>query len=209
MWQKKHHTRLFGLLLACGTSLVCAETRYVTDELQLSLYEETNSQGALLQRLNSGTELELLDLQGMYAKVRTKEGVEGWTKAGFLITEKPARAQLLDLKQENEALQNKLEESQRQVAASRGELEKLQQNQGDAYGELTERLAQAEKVAATVEQLRQENDEFRGRLDSDELLIPVNWALIASGIALVLGMIAGIALFDYRSRRRHGGYRIY
>ena len=209
MWQKKHHTRLFGLLLACSTSLVCAETRYVTDELQLSLYEETNSQGALLQRLNSGTELELLDLQGMYAKVRTKEGVEGWTKAGFLITEKPARAQLLDLKQENEALQNKLEESQQQVAASRGELEKLQQNQGDAYGELTERLAQAEKVAATVEQLRQENDEFRERLDSDQLLIPVNWALIASGIALVLGMIAGIALFDYRSRRRHGGYRIY
>jgi len=202
-------TRLFGSWLACCVNLAYAETRYVTDELQLSLYEESNSQGQLLQRLNSGTELELLDLQGMYARVRTKEGVEGWTKAGFLISDKPARAQLLDLRQENDELQGKLEQSQQQLEASRAELEKIRENQGDAYGELTERLNQAEQVAATVDQLRQENMEFRGRLNGDQLQIPLNWGLIACAVTLVLGMIAGIALFDYLSRRRHGGYRIY
>lgn len=200
---------LLGLLLACCSFIASAEILYVTDELQLSMYEQINSQGKLLQRLNSGTELELLETEGLYAKVRTRDGVEGWTKAGFLISGKPARAQLNDLQTENETLQQQLDESRQQLSASEAELAKVMDNEGQAYAELTERLNAAEKIAATVDELQQENADYRQRLSGDEWMVPVRWGMIAAGITLLLGIATGIAFFDYRSRRRHGGYRIY
>ncbi len=201
-------TFVFLLLLSVSAQSF-AETRYVTDILQLALYEEINSKGKLLERLNSGTQLELLETSGFYARVRTQDGVEGWTKAGFLISEKPARAQLADLQQENAALQEQLEARQQALEESKAELAKVMDSEGKAYAEMTQRLENAEKIAATVDRLQEENEAFRSQLSGDELLIPVNWGLIAAGIALLLGIIAGIALFDYLSRRRHGGYRIY
>jgi SH3 domain protein len=207
--QDKPYTWGIGLLLAGCSFIACAETRYVTDELQLSMYEQINSQGKLLQRLNSGTELELLETEGLYARVRTADGVEGWTKAGFLISEKPARAQLNDLQQQYQTLQQQLDERQQQLDASKAELAKVMDNQGQAYAELTERLNTAEKAAATVNELQRENDSYRARLSGNEWMVPIKWGLIAAGISLLLGITAGIALFDYRSRRRHGGYRIY
>jgi len=209
MWLKNFLVRLCGCLLACSPILACAETRYVTDELRLSMYEEINSQGKLLQRLGSGTELELLEINGMYARVRTKEGVEGWTKAGFLIEDKPARLQLLDLQQQHEALQQRLAQSQRALEQSHAELEKIRQDEGSAYGELTERLKQAEAIAAGADALKEENAALKTRLSGDETRIPLRWGAIAGAVALVLGLVGGIALFDYLSRRRHGGYRIY
>ena len=205
----RHHTRILGMILAGCSFIAYAETRYVTDELQLSLYEQINSQGKLLQRLSSGTEVELLETEGLYAHVRTLDGVEGWTKAGFLISDKPARAQLNDMQDENQTLKQQLDETNQQLDASKAELAKVMDNEGQAYAELTQRLEAAEKVAATVDELKRENDTFRLQLSGDELLVPIKWGLIAAGVSLLLGIAAGIALFDYRSRRRHGGYRIY
>ncbi len=204
-----HRSALLGLLLLGIGFQANAETRYVTDILQLSLYEQINSQGKLLQRLNSGTELELLETSGLYARVRTPEGVEGWTKAGFLINEKPARAQLADLESANSALQQELEKSQQELRETQSQLTKVTDNEGNAYAELSQRLEDAEKIAATVGRLQEENDSLRRKLSGDTLEIPLEWGAMAAGITLLVGIGMGVALFDYRSRRRHGGYRIY
>jgi SH3 domain protein len=205
--QTLYRITLLGLLLFASTAN--AETRYVTDELQLALHEEIDSQGKLLLRLNSGTELELLETSGFYARVRTLDGVEGWTKAGFLISEKPARSQLADLQREHKALQKKLKARQQSLEASQAELAKTMETGSKAHAEITQRLDKAEKLAATAERLQQENEAYRQQLSEDGIKLPLKWSMIAAGIALVLGIIAGIALFDYRSRKRHGGYRIY
>jgi SH3 domain protein len=205
--------RLTGALLLCLAFNATAETRYVTDILQLSLYQEINSGGELLQRLSSGTELELLERSGFYARVRTKEGVEGWTKIGFLITEKPARAQLEDLKTENLQLEQQLKAKQQALEAVQGEVSRTTDDQGEALAEMAQRLEQAEKTAARVSQLEQENENLRQQAEpvgaQQKLAIPVTWSLLGLGIAMLLGIALGIALFDYRSRKRHGGYRIY
>lgn len=208
-WPIPYRFALTVMLLAGPSFSAWAETRYVTDELQLSLHEEINSQGKLLLRLNSGTELELLEISGFYARVRTMEGVEGWTKAGFLITEKPARAQLLDLQNENSALQQQLAEREQALKASKAELAQVMNNEGKAYAEMKQRLEKAEEIAARVAELQDENDTFRQQLSGSELQVPLKWGLIAAGVSLLIGLIVGVALFDYRSRKRHGGYRIY
>lgn len=200
---------LFGLCLIASSFTLMAETRYVTDELQLSMYELLNSQGKLLKRLNSGDELELLEQEGLFAKVRTKDGTEGWTKAGFLITEKPARTQLGELQQQYQELTSKLEQSEAELSRTRIELSDLKRQEQQANAELQDQLANAEGVVAALDKVQQENEALRSNQSRENSAIPLNWGLIAAGISFVLGLAAGIVLFDYVSRRRHGGYRIY
>ncbi len=200
---------LFGLcLIGCSFALM-AETRYVTDELQLSLYELINSQGKLLKRLSSGDELDLLEEEGLFAKVRTKDGTEGWTKAGFLIKDKPARTQLSELQQQHDALFSKLQQSETELKSTQAELNNLKQQEQQANAELQDQLANAEGVVAALDRVQQENEALRSIQTQVNTAIPLNWGLIAAGIAFLLGLAAGIVLFDYLSRRRHGGYRVY
>jgi SH3 domain protein len=200
---------IFGLCLLGSTYTATAETRYVTDELQLLLYEYIDSKGRLLMRLNSGDELELLEQDGFFAKVRTLDGTEGWTKAGFLIEEKPARTQLAELQEQYEAMASRLEQNEADQKKFHSKLDRLKQQEQQAKAELQTQLANQEGFIAALDRLQEENEALRNNQERIYSAIPLNWVLIAAGISFVLGITAGIGLFDYRSRRRHGGHRIY
>ncbi|MEW8212782.1 MAG: hypothetical protein AB2735_20150, partial [Candidatus Thiodiazotropha taylori] len=60
-----------------------------------------------------------------------------------------------------------------------------------------------------LDRIQQENESLRARQGEFGTMLPLKWGLIASAITFIVGIVAGIALFDYRSRRRHGGFRIY
>jgi SH3 domain protein len=194
-----------GTCLICLSLTVYAETRYVTDELNLALYELANSQGKLLKRLSSGTELELLQEEGLYAEVRTKDGSVGWTKAGFLIKSKPAKALLTELMIEKDQLKNALEAQKKQLSETKKALGDLEVQAQEANDELENK----EGIVAALDRVQQENESLRARYGLFHQAIPLKWVLIAAGITFLLGIVAGMALFDYRSRRRHGGIRIY
>ncbi len=179
-----------------------AETAYVTDILQLALHEQENSSGRLLRNLVSGTQLEVLERKNYYAKVRTADGVEGWTKANFLVAAKPARLRLADLEEQNAALSADRDAARKKLSAEREKVKTLD-------NELEEATRAAEASAAQAQQLKQENEKYRSRLSVQEYSIPLNWSLGGLVASLVLGFFGGILWFDYRSRRRHGGHRIY
>ncbi|MET0089333.1 MAG: TIGR04211 family SH3 domain-containing protein [Candidatus Thiodiazotropha sp.] len=204
--------RQLCLLSACLIGfqhLTYAETRYVTDELQLALHEQINSKGQLLERLGSGTELELLEESGLYARVRTPSGVEGWTKAGFLIKEKPARAQLEDLKTENQKLQEELASVRSKLSDAEADLSETQTAAEPVVAEEPEESDRIEQVVAALDRVQQENESYRRQLSGIEHSIPLNWGLIGAGMTFGLGLFAGFRMFDYLSRKRHGGIRIY
>ena len=195
--------------LLCISMSAHSETRYVTDELNLSLYELINSKGKLLKRLKSGTELELLSEEGFFAEVRTKDGTVGWTKAGFLIKSKPARALVIELTAENNELKESLRVKGQQLSETEKLLNNLKSQEQQANTELQDQLENTEGIVAALDRIQQENESLRAQQGHYGSVVPVKWGLIASGITFILGTIAGIALFDYRSRRRHGGFRIY
>ncbi len=184
------------------TVAASAETAYVTDILQLALYEQENSGGRLLRNLVSGTRLEVLERKNYYAKVRTGDGVEGWTKSNFLVADKPARLRLADLEKQNAALSADRDAARKTLSAEREKLTTL----GDQLKGATHA---AETSAAKAQQLEQENKEYRSRLSVQQYSIPLNWSLGGLVASLILGFFGGILWFDYRSRRRHGGHRIY
>ncbi len=200
---------LVGTCLIGSLPQAYAETRYVTDELQLALYEQINSKGKLLERLSSGTELELLEESGLFARVRTQDGAEGWTKAGFLIKEKPARAQLEDMKTENQKLQADLESLRRKLSDTETQLAEIQTVEEPVDTKAPEEADRVEQVVAALDRVQQENESYRKLLSGKERIIPLNWGLIGAGLTFVLGLFAGFRLFDHLSRKRHGGIRIY
>jgi SH3 domain protein len=124
----KHFTLwVIGLCLLSVKAVSAAEIRYVTDELQLALYEQINSKGKLLLRLNSGAKVELLKKKGFFARIRTKDGIEGWTKSSFLIKNKPARRLLVELKLENQKLEKTLSVQNERYSDAEIELTRLKE----------------------------------------------------------------------------------
>jgi SH3 domain protein len=201
---------LLGILLVTLCHDLLADIKYVTDDLQLALFEQPNSKGKLLQKLSSGTRLEVIKTKGLFAKVRTPDGTVGWTKAGFLITEKPARARLIEVEQELTPLKQKLEQSQKELKNASEVAAKLRAEKIQVALELAEERESGQNDTAKIDQLQLELDQLKlqsGPAPAHH--IPWYWGLIGIGVGLIMGLLGGIALFDWLSRRRHGGYRIY
>ena len=179
-----------------------AETVFVTDELRLRLQAEPTDTSAVVANLGSGDRLELVDRAGFYSLVKTADGKEGWAKTVYLITEKPARAQLLELQAEFTALQDSVGPDKLELASVQEQLQatgqKLEQSQVEASAR-----------AARLEQLEQENVDYRQQLGIGEWKMPWRWAALGIGFSLLAGIALGMLWFDSRSRKRHGGFRIY
>jgi SH3 domain protein len=199
-----------GVILIVFCQSLLADTKYVTDDLQLSLYEKSNSKGKLLQKLASGTRLEVLKEDGLFARVKLPDGTIGWTKSTFLVDEKPARAQLIELSQQQTELQQELGNTKEQLNASNNLAAQLRAEKIQVALELAQEREDNQSSSTRHDELQQEVTELRQRLGTtDETRISLKWGLLGIATALLLGFIGGIALFDWMSRRRHGGYRIY
>lgn len=181
---------------------VLAETVYVTDELTLRLQAEPSDSSAVMATLRSGDRLELLDRSGFFALVKTADGKQGWAKAGFLITEEPARARLQALESELETVQAGVEPVKTELAAAREQVLDLTQKLQSSQQESSQR-------GAMLEQLERKNAEYKQQLGIGEWTVPWRWAAGTVLLALLAGVGLGMWWLDSRSRKRHGGFRIY
>ena len=179
-----------------------AETVYVTDELRLRLQAEPTEASAVVASLGSGDRLELVERAGYFSLVKTADGKEGWAKTAYLITEKPARAQLLELQAEFKTLQDS-------VAPDKLELVSLQEQLQATGQELEQSQVDASSRATRLEQLERENTDYRQQLGIGEWKMPWRWAAVGIVFSLLAGIGLGMLWFDGRSRKRHGGFRIY
>ena len=179
-----------------------AETVYVTDELTLRLQAEPTDASAVVATLRSGDSLELLDKAGFFALVKTADGKQGWAKAGYLISERPARARLQELETELQALRAVAGPAQTELAKAQEQAADLSQKLQQSQRELSER-------GATIEQLEWDIAEYKQQLGIGDWKVSWRWAAIAVCLAILAGVVLGIWWLDRRSRKRHGGFRIY
>lgn len=113
-------TSLFLVLVAAISGLAQAETRYVSDRLEIQMRTGKGTQFKILRMLPSGTALEVLevDQQNGYSRVRSAGGVEGWVLNRYLMKGKAARDRLAEAEKELA----RLELENRKLSASVGEL---------------------------------------------------------------------------------------
>lgn len=197
--------RLFAralVTLALLPVLAAAETAYVTDTLQLGLHHAADTSDRPFRSLNSGQELEVLSRTTYYAQVRLPDGTEGYVKAGFLVSDKPAKLIVDEAMAERDRVAQELEEARRAFAAPAATIDALRQETDD----LKTRLAASEAQAA---ELQEDNDGLRRRQGQYKYSMPLQWVAGATGVCLIGGFLLGLWWVDYRSRKRHGGIRVY
>ncbi len=194
--------RLIVLLGLLASASVSAETAYVTDILRLGLHQAPDTSDRAFMMMVSGQEMEIVQRNGNYAFVRLPDGTEGYVKAGFIVTEKPAALIVQETQAEVERLQTlnaQLEASFAEPAATIRALESDVVRQQEALDTAQDEL----------EVLKTENERLVGREARFKYSVPYTWVAAAAFICLLGGFLLGLWWFDHRSRQRHGGIRIY
>ncbi len=194
--------RFFIGLLALLPFVAAAETAYVTDNLRLGLHSAEDTSDRAFRFLDSGQAMEVLVRDRNYANVRLPDGAEGWVKAAYLVDEKPAKLIVAETIAERDSLAAELESAKQAFAEPAAAIDRLE-------GEVASLRAQLEGAQGQVDELQQENASIQGLKDKYRGSVPIKWVGGATLLCLVIGFIGGLRWVDYRSRRRHGGIRIY
>lgn len=187
------------LLLPCAA---LAETAYVTDTLRLGLHAASDTSDRPFRNLESGQVMEVLSRTQYYAHVELPDGTQGYVKAGFLVDNKPAKLIVNETQAEVERLTAELEELREAYAAPAATIDTLSGEVAD----LESRLLASE---TTARELQAENADLREAQARNQILVPLTWVGGVAVACLVAGMLLAFWWTDYRSRKRHGGVRIY
>ena len=194
--------RALTALVALLPAMAAAETAYVTDNLRLGLHQAEDTSDRAFRTLESGQELEILSRNRNYAQVQLPEGVTGYVKAAYLVFEKPAKLIVAETQAERDQLQLDIEQLRQQFAGPAETIAALEQD-GRALRE------QLDQSVARVAELDDENASLRKRQASQKFSLPIAWVAGATAVCLIGGFLLGLWWVDVRSRRRHGGIRIY
>jgi SH3 domain protein len=181
---------------------VLAETAYVTDTLQLGMHQAEDTSDRPFRNLDSGQAMEVLSRTRYYAHVELPDGTQGYVKAGFLVNSKPAKLIVAETQAEADRLAAELEEARQEFAAPAATIDGLKQQAAD----LQARLDLSE---TSVTELGEENASLRNRQSQYKNSVPLQWVAGAIGACLIGGFLLGLWWVDQRSRKRHGGIRIY
>ncbi len=182
--------------------LAAAETAYVTDNLRLGLHQAEDTSDRAFRMLESGQALEILSRDRNYANVQLPDGVQGYVKVAYLVDEKPAKLIVAETIAERDALVAELEETRQAFAGPAATIQGLK----DEAAELTSKLDVAESQIA---ELQEENANIQGMKERYKGSLPLSWVSGATAVCLIGGFLLGLWWVDRRSRKRHGGIRIY
>jgi SH3 domain protein len=188
-------------LLACaGTAR--AETAYVTDMLRLGISSSADGSAPPFDTLASGDALEVLGRSGNYAHVRLADGRDGWVKAAFIVTEKPARLRVSEAEAAADSLREEMEQSKAAREKAEQELSRYKEQR-----KATESSSLETRELLT--QMRKQNEEYETLLEHYRHSLPLSWVGAALVLALFAGFLGGWWWLDARIRRRYSGFRIY
>ncbi|MFC1772895.1 TIGR04211 family SH3 domain-containing protein [Pseudomonadota bacterium] len=213
-------TSLFLVLVAAISGLAQAETRYVSDRLEIQMRTGKGTQFKILRMLPSGTALEVLevDQQNGYSRVRSAGGVEGWVLNRYLMKGKAARDRLAEAEKELA----RLELENRKLSGSVGELKNakgsIDQERGALSKEnrkLSQELEAIRRTASSALAIDAENKDLKSKIVAYERQAQTlkqeneglkdrtarDWFMVGAGV-IILGMIIGLIIPRIRWRKK-------
>ena len=144
----------------------------------------------------------MLSRDRLYARIQLPDGTQGYVKAAYLVYDKPAKLIVSQTQAEVERLTAELEEARQAFAEPAAAIDKLNADVAALQEDL-------DTNRARVEELEKENAAYQSRAARYQYSLPVSWVGGAIALCLIAGFIGGLWWVDQRSRRRHGGIRIY
>lgn len=197
-----------------------AENAWVSDQFEITMRSGPSTENAITLMLPSGTALDVLerDAESGYSRVKTANGREGWVLSRYLMSERPARQQLVDVTEQlsrarsrSESLSGQFEAVRQQQDDAASQISELQRQNSSLSGELEE----IRRISADVLAINEDNQSLRQRLSDSEIKLNMleeenhvlrsrqnrDW-FIAGAAVLFVGMIMGLIIPRIRMRRR-------
>jgi len=209
---------LFLSLLVCGTAL--AETRYVSDNLEITMRSGKGTSYGIIRMLRSGTPVDVIeeDKDAGYTHVRVKGGKEGWVLSRFLMKGQAARDRLAAAEKslaELELDNRKMETSMAALTDEKAALEKeLAALEGQTRN-VSQELSEIKRTASSALAIDSENKDLKSRVVSLERQLQTlqqeneglrdrtarDWFMVGAGVVL-LGIIVGLIIPRIRWRKK-------
>ena len=79
----------------------------------------------------------------------------------------------------------------------------------DLRGQTAQLSTELDSAKAEIDALREENESIQGLKEQYRGSVPLTWVAGVIALCLVVGFLVGLWWVDHRSRKRHGGIRIY
>jgi len=210
-----------------STSAAIAETRYVSDQLVITLREGMGNQYRVIKTLKTDTPMEVLSEKGRYLFVKLADGSEGYVLKQYIAKKMPTTLRVKKLSAEVEQLRQQQEQQQQLTQKTQAESAMLRQQLSEANSSLTlnEELLKNTKAELSDLQMKAENvlliDQERQRLKGElsaatkelEQLRQDNKAMlntamikwfVAGGGVLFIGWVAG--KFSRKKKRSLGSF---
>ncbi len=160
---RKIHRLLFTTLLSMALP---AHAAFITDRIEVPVYAEKHNQGAVLKKLLSGTQVDILMKDGEFARISARDGTSGWVEFKYISAEKPLGLEYLELRSQYKSLQQELAAAQQKLSEPRDttnpgiseeELADLRKHANDTrwmQAEMNKAREQTKKLDAELKALR-------------------------------------------------------
>ena len=197
-----------------------AETRFVTDQVRITLRSGESTAHKVMQMLPSGLPLEVLSSneETGYSYVRTEEGDTGYVLTRLLVEMPSARQRLAAAEQRLAELQQEPEKLASKLVALQTQHDELKANYEKAENgnrSLNTQLEEIRSVATNAVNIADERNMLRKRvaalngevgelkLDNQDLRNQSErkWFMMGAG-AIIVGILIGLILPRLRFRRR-------
>ncbi|MCD6188073.1 MAG: TIGR04211 family SH3 domain-containing protein [Desulfuromusa sp.] len=139
------HFILYSVLLLFVAATVSAETRYISDQLIVTVRSGKGNQYKILESLPTSTPVTVLEEDKDYVKVLTKKGTEGYIRRHYVSKSLPKKIQIRQLKKEIATSQQLLETQQQSFQTCQNEL-------SDSENRMTELSAQLNQARQALEE---------------------------------------------------------
>jgi SH3 domain protein len=211
------------LLVVLGFFLagpLMAETRYVSDTLEITMRSGKGTSYGITRMLRSGTQVEVLevDKKSGYTHVRTKSGKDGWVLSRFLMNTPAARDRLATAEKKLAELELDNRKLDTSLAALKQEKASLNKNLGSLDSEsrkVSQELAEIKRTASSALAIDSENKDLKSRLVSIERQLQTlqqeneglkdrtarDWFMVGAAVIL-LGIIVGLIIPRIRWRKK-------
>jgi SH3 domain protein len=194
-------------------------TRFVSDELEITMRNGKSVKFAIRKMLSSGTKLDVIETDATgYSKVRTENGTEGWVLTRYLDNQPSSRDRLA-------ASEQKAANLELEIAQYKTEIEALSSQNSDTGSQnltltetsqrLSKELENLRRTASNAMALDSENHKLKEQLQEvdhqTQLLIIENsglkdnnaktWFLIGAAV-LIAGLLLGLIIPRLRFQKK-------